>query len=203
VTESLPATLKAPAGLAVDSAGNVYVADTGNNRLGKVAPGGTINTVTAALSPPTGLVFDNSGNLCIAESTAYRLSRGRPMGSPRITPARVSIPCRRPPRRTLNELHNPFAVADDPFGSVYIADLAGQLRRIPCNCALSNPYSGAVSGVAGDAQGNINFSDPQHGMVWRLPAAPPPSRGRLQFRFISADYPTAGQKRRLTTRHRP
>ena len=80
MTESLPATLKAPAGLAVDSAGNVYVADTGNNRLGKVVPGGTINTVTAALSPPTGLVFDNSGNLYIAESTAYRLSRMAPDG---------------------------------------------------------------------------------------------------------------------------
>jgi hypothetical protein len=57
--------------LTVDSAGNVYIADNGNNRLRKVAPGGAINTVTA---------FDSSGNFYIAESTAYRLSRMTPDG---------------------------------------------------------------------------------------------------------------------------
>ena len=55
----------------MDSAGNVYIADNGNNRLRKVAPGGAINTVTA---------FDSSGNFYIAESTAYRLSRMTPDG---------------------------------------------------------------------------------------------------------------------------
>jgi uncharacterized protein (TIGR03437 family) len=48
------------------------------------------------------------------------------------------------------------------------------LQRITRNCALSNPYFGAVSGVAGDTQGNIYFSDPQHSVIWKLPAAPPP-----------------------------
>jgi uncharacterized protein (TIGR03437 family) len=74
-----------------------------------------------------------------------------------------------------NELDDPVAVAVDPFGSVYIADLAGQLQRITSNCALSSPFFGAVSGVASDAQGNIYFSDPQHSVVWKLPAAPPPA----------------------------
>jgi hypothetical protein len=73
-----------------------------------------------------------------------------------------------------NELDDPVAVAVDPFGSVHIADLTGQLQRISDNCALSNPYFGAVSGVASDAQGNIYFSDLQHSVVWKLPAAPPP-----------------------------
>ena len=51
------------AGRAVDSAGNVHIADTGNNPLRKVALGGAIDTVAAALSAPTGLAFDSSGNL--------------------------------------------------------------------------------------------------------------------------------------------
>jgi hypothetical protein len=76
-------------------------------------------------------------------------------------------------------LDNPFVVAVDPFGSVYIADLAGQFQRIASNCAPSSPYAGAVSGVASDAEDNIYFSDPQHSVVSRLPAAPPPrQRGR-------------------------
>ena len=61
-----------------------------------------------------------------------------------------------PVPHALTELDHPFVVAVDRFGTVYVADLAGQLQP-----------------------------------------------GRLQYRFISADYPTAGQKRRLTTRHRP
>jgi hypothetical protein len=40
-------TLDAPAGLAVDSIGNACIADTGNNRLRKVASGGAITTVGA------------------------------------------------------------------------------------------------------------------------------------------------------------
>ena len=170
------AALKAPAGLAVDSAGNVYIADTGNNRLRQVAPGGTIHTVTAALSAPTGLAFDSSGNLYIAESTAYRLSRMTPDGT--TTPyagTGFNTVSAAPVPHAPNELDNPVAVAVDPFGSVYVADLAGQLQRITSNCALSNPYFGAVSGVASDAQGNIYFSDPQHSVVWKLPAAPPPA----------------------------
>ena len=62
-------------------------------------------------------------------------------------------------RFELNELDDPVAVAVDPFGSVHIAELTGQLQRITSNCALSSPYFGAVSGVASDAQGNIDFSD--------------------------------------------
>jgi hypothetical protein len=77
----------------------------------------------------------------------------------------------------LNELDDPVPVAVDSFGSVYIAELAGQLQRVISNCALSTPYFGAVSRVASDTEGNIYFSDPQHSVVWRLPAAPPPSRG--------------------------
>jgi uncharacterized protein (TIGR03437 family) len=170
------ATLKAPAGLAVDSAGNVYIADTGNNRLRKVAPGGAINTVTAALSAPTGLAFDSSGNLYIAESTAYRLSRMTPDGTTMpYAGTGFNTVSLAPVPRALNELDDPVAVAVDPFGSIYIADLTGQLQRITGNCALSNPYFGAVSGVASDAQGNIYFSDPQHSVIWELLAAPPPA----------------------------
>src|ERR1019366_8955458 len=170
------AALKAPAGLAVDSAGDVFIADTGNNRLRRVAPGGTITTVTAALSAPTGLAFDSSGNLYIAESTAYRLSRMASDGT--ITPyagTGFNTVSAAPVPRASNELDNTVGVAVDPFGSVYIADLAGDLQRITRNCALSNPYFGAVSGVASDTQGNIYFSDSQHNVVWKLPAASPPA----------------------------
>src|ERR1035441_2250515 len=71
------------------------------------------------------------------------------MGPSRRTPARVSIVCRRPPvPHAPNELDDPFAVAVDRFGTVYVADLAGPLPRTTSNCTLSSPYFDAVSGVA-------------------------------------------------------
>src|SRR5579871_5935834 len=56
-------------GLAVDAAGNLYIADSGNNRVRKVS-NGVITTVagnTVSLSSPTGVAVDSSGNLYIAD----------------------------------------------------------------------------------------------------------------------------------------
>ena len=81
------AQLNQPAGMAVDSAGNLYIADTGNHRIRKVS-GGVISTVagtgtrgfsgdggpatSAQLSGPGGLAVDSAGNLYIAEYARIR-----------------------------------------------------------------------------------------------------------------------------------
>jgi hypothetical protein len=68
------ARLSGPTGLAIDSAGNLYIADTGNNEVRKVTPTGIISTILGAsntnpqLSGPTGLAVDSSGNLFVADS---------------------------------------------------------------------------------------------------------------------------------------
>ena len=85
------ATLNAPSGVAVDSAGNVYIADPGNKRVRKVTPAGIITTVagngtqgfsgdggpatSAALNNPYALAFDNAGNLHIADKNNARIRK--------------------------------------------------------------------------------------------------------------------------------
>ena len=79
------AQFSSPLGVAVDSAGDLYIADAGNNRIRMVNPAGVIDTVAgnsdvnwyyagdggvptnATLSYPTGLFLDSSGNLYIAD----------------------------------------------------------------------------------------------------------------------------------------
>jgi sugar lactone lactonase YvrE len=77
------AAINTPRGLAVDAAGNLFIADTGNNRVRKVDASGVITTVAgngasgysgdgaqagqAALNAPVGLTFDDAGNLYIAD----------------------------------------------------------------------------------------------------------------------------------------
>ena len=78
------ATLNAPFSVAVDGAGNLYIADAYNNVIRKVTPGGTITTVvgnyvaghsgdggaatSASLNTPYGIAVDGAGNLYVADT---------------------------------------------------------------------------------------------------------------------------------------
>jgi len=72
------ADLNLPTGLAFDSAGNVYIADSGNNRVRKVSPNGTITTVagdgtSAVLAAPSAVAVSPSGVLFITDTENHRV----------------------------------------------------------------------------------------------------------------------------------
>ncbi len=85
------AQLNAPHGLALDKAGNLYIADTMNDRVRQVSPNGTITTFagtgvagfagdggeanTAKLYHPEGVAVDASGRLFIADSWSHRIRK--------------------------------------------------------------------------------------------------------------------------------
>ena len=67
-------------GVAVDAAGNLYIADSNNHRIRKVYPNGTISTVAAALNYPSGLAVDSAGNLYIVDNGNQRIRKVSPDG---------------------------------------------------------------------------------------------------------------------------
>jgi sugar lactone lactonase YvrE len=160
------ATLNAPEGLAVDGAGNVYIADTGNNRIRYVdALSGSISTVagtgaagysgdfasplTAQFNDPTGLFLTPGGLLYVAD-TGNNVIRSIAFGySPRVlTTAGASTPGFNGDGgpATLAQLQSPKGIALDANGNMFIADTGNnRIREVTS--------SGLISTIAGQQGG--------------------------------------------------
>lgn len=77
-----------PRGLAVDNAGNIFVADTNNGRIQKFSPTGVFLSVIGKpgtgpgeFREPCGISFDSNGNIYVADVSNHRLQKLRPDGS--------------------------------------------------------------------------------------------------------------------------
>lgn len=88
-----------PAGVALDGAGNVYVADQGNNRIRSITPAGVVSTLagsgsagfmnatglTAQFNAPAGVAADGTGNVYVADQSNHRIRMITPPPVPTIT----------------------------------------------------------------------------------------------------------------------
>ena len=158
------AQLNQPAGMAVDSVGNLYIADAGNNRVRKVS-NGVIATVSgggvgAQLSHPTGVAVDTSGNLYIADSgnnVVRKVSGGVTVtvaGTGTAGGAGDGGPA------TSAQLSSPEGVAVDTLGNMYIADYGNDAVVKVSSGILTTVYikQGARPvAVTVDGAGNVFF----------------------------------------------
>src|SRR5215813_5440972 len=70
-----------PHGLTVDSAGNIFVADSGNDRIEKFSPKGTF-VMSIAATDPNGIAIDSAGNIYVAEiGSKHRVQKFGPNGT--------------------------------------------------------------------------------------------------------------------------
>jgi len=73
--------LDEPEGLAFDSAGNLYVADSGDGIISEINSAGSVSTFASGLNSPAGLTFDPSGNLYVANTGNNTISKVNSSGS--------------------------------------------------------------------------------------------------------------------------
>jgi sugar lactone lactonase YvrE len=147
------AQLNFPQGVAVDSSGNLYIADTGNNVIREiVASSGVISTIVgvgAQLKGPQAVALDSSGNLYIAD-TGNNVIRKVVLSTGVITtvagngtqcnPA-ISAPCGDGGPATSATLNTPADVKVDSSGNLYIADQS--------NFVIREVSGGNIATVAG------------------------------------------------------
>jgi uncharacterized protein (TIGR03437 family) len=128
------AYLNEPRGIAVDAAGNLYIADFGNNRVRKVSPGGAITTAaggSSALAGPTGVAIDSAGNLFIAEfsgNIVQELSAGGTLSTIAGNGAYGSSGDFGPAPNAA--LGSPYGITLGPRGLIYVSTGDGLVRLL-------------------------------------------------------------------------
>ena len=166
---ALDARLREPGGVAVDAAGNVYLADTYNNRVRKVTPDGKITTVagtgsegdsgdggpatSAQLDEPQGLAVDASGNLYIADTDNCKIRKVTPDGKISTVAGTGRYGnSGNGGKATSAELAYPRDVAVDDSGNLYIADSNSRMiRKVSAADGTISAFAGTgVHGYSGD-----------------------------------------------------
>jgi uncharacterized protein (TIGR03437 family) len=201
------AQLSKPTGLALDAAGNLYIADTGNSRIRMVAASNsyitTLSTGSVVLSSPKGVAVDAAGRVYIADTDNCRILKVTPSGSITITTTVTGSDSGAcgfsgdggPAASAL--LDHPSGVALDAAGNLYIADTFNQrIRRVSAATGTITTLAGKrFSGYTGDGgssasaelsfplavlvgpHGNIYVSDTQNSVIRLMTAAPPAING--------------------------
>ena len=125
-----PTMLNKPVGIFVDTHLNLYVADSGNNRI-QVFPSGQSKAITVAgngsidsfpLRTPTGIILDADGNLFIVDQKNNRIVRSGPNGFQCI------IGCTSSSTSSFDQLNNPRGISFDSYGNIFIVN--SNIRRI-------------------------------------------------------------------------
>jgi sugar lactone lactonase YvrE len=165
---AVSAQLFLPNGLAVDAAGNLYIADSGNNRIRKVTPDGVIGTfagtgtadalgdsgpaAAADLNYPMGVAMDTAGNLYIADSGNNRI-RKVTSGGVISTVAGTGAASFGGDDAAATQalLARPTGVAIDADGNILIADSANQrIREITTDGNIHTVVGNGIQGFSGD-----------------------------------------------------
>jgi len=170
-----------PSAVAVDSSGNVFVADSGNNAVKEMPAGcATSNCVTVlggGFNDPAGVALDSSGNVYVAD---YGNNAMKEMPSGCTAAAYNGGTC------TITTLgggfDGPDSVTVDSSGNVYLGDDShNAVKEMPPGCTAAAYSGGACTiktlgggfffphGVEVDSSGNVYVADTDHSAVKEMP----------------------------------
>ena len=166
------ARFSSPAGVAADSSGNVYVADTGNNTIRKVTAAGAVTTLAgsqlnngsrdgtgraALFDTPTGMAVDISGNVYVADVNNDTIRKVTPAGVVTTIGGAAGIIGSTDGTGSGALFNTPHAVAVDNAGNIYVADTFNNTIRkgVPASGTTNQTTStSSVQGTGTDSSGS-------------------------------------------------
>ncbi|HEX3978455.1 MAG TPA: hypothetical protein VHW96_19455 [Solirubrobacteraceae bacterium] len=182
-----------PRGVAVDPAGNVYIADSADNEVFKVTPAGGASVVASGLNAPSGVAVDrSSGDVYIADTGNHEVKQLSPGGALSVIAGTGTAGTPTAGAATASDLGGPSGLAVDSAGNLYIADggasgnplvekvsPGGTLSILAGSGASGTPLAGSAThsplrsptGVAVDAGGNVFVADTGASLVLKVTPA--------------------------------
>jgi len=119
-----------PYGITVDSAGNLYVADTNNHAIRKVTPGGVVTTIAGGFSMPYGITVDSAGNLYVANTNNHTIRKITPGGVVTTIAGTAGSTGSADGTGTNASFDHPHGITVDPAGNLYVADTNNHSIRL-------------------------------------------------------------------------
>ncbi len=167
---AINAPFNSPNGVAVDNSGNIYIADTNNQRIRKVNSAGIISTIAGSgiqgfdgdgsanpalqqLDTPVGIFLDVAGNLLIADAGNHRIRKLNLTSGVLTTIAGKGYGLGTPDgtAATNSFLRYPTSVVADTGGNIYISNTSGHnIKKINSAGILTNFAGNGTAGFAGD-----------------------------------------------------
>jgi hypothetical protein len=147
VATTLGSGFLSPQSVAVDAAGDVFVADFANAAVKEILPNGTIKTIGSGFSGPEGVAVDAAGDVFLADTNNNTVKEVLPDGTIKTIGFGFRLP---------------VGVAVDAAGDVFVGDFGnGVVKEVLPNGTIKTIGSGfsGPHGVAVDAAGDVFVAD--------------------------------------------
>ena len=143
-----------PQGVAVDTSGNVYVAEDVNETVRKITPAGVVTTLAgypqsagaadgtgnaARFSYLSGVAVDKTGNIYVADQGNHAIRKITPAGVVTTLAGQSGNPGSADGIGSVARFYNPLGIAVDPSGNLYVADTRN--REIRATHSLTTPVN--------------------------------------------------------------
>ena len=178
------ASFNTPYSIAVDSSGNLYVADMMNNLIRKITPNGIVTTLAGSFPSPGAVAVDSSGNVYATDLTNELIKKITPAGIITTLAGSGSTGATNG-TGTAASFNMPTSIAVDSSGNVYVADMMNDLIRkiTPAGVVTTLAGSGTAGstngigtaasffspyGIAADSSGNLYVTDKFNFLVRKI-----------------------------------
>jgi sugar lactone lactonase YvrE len=193
-----------PSGVSVDTAGNVFVADTYNHTIRKVTSAGVVTTLAgtagssgstdatgsaARFNLPAGVAVDTAGNVFVADTYNYTIRKVTSAGVVTTLAGTAGSIGGSNGTGSAARFRYPYGVSVDTAGNVFVADTTNHLIRKVTSAGVATTLAGTVGsfgstdstgtsakfrypqGIAVDTAGNVFVADTQNRTIRKVTSA--------------------------------